>query len=136
MVLDAIDVLAVARHHEAVGVLIDRNDRADNAQLVEHASLARHVFANLHARDVRLDRAEFAAIFDRSFRLQIVHVHVRRATRQVDHDRRLGGRRSGSSRSVVRQRLGPKHIGECETRAEGADLHEATPRQSIAKFLR
>ena len=44
----------------------------------------------LHAGNVGVDRAEFATIFGRGVRLEIVHVHVRRAAGQIDHDGRLG----------------------------------------------
>ena len=100
--MGAVVVLGEAGHHHRVGVLVGGDDRANDGQLVPHAGLARHEFADLDAGDVGLDRAEFAAIFHRSIGLQIVHVHVGRPTGQIDHDRRLlrgaaGGRGLGGA---------------------------------------
>ena len=85
----AVDALAVAGHDERVGVLVDRDDRADDGELVPHLGLQREVLADLHAGDVGRDRLELAAELRRGVGLEVVHVHVRRAAGQVDHDGRL-----------------------------------------------
>src|SRR5262249_37653915 len=83
---NAVGVFTVAGHNQAVGVLVDGYDGADRGKLVPHAGLPRKMLGNLHADHVGLDGPKFAAIFHRGFRLEIVHVHVGRSARQVNHD--------------------------------------------------
>ena len=102
----------------------DGDERADEGQLVHHACLAWHVFADLDAGDVGLDGPKFAAIFQGGVGLEIVHVHVGRAAGQVDHDGRFGRCRAGG----VFAGLGfePQHVAE----------RQAAPNAPMARKLR
>ncbi len=111
----AVLVLAVAGHDQRVGVLVHRAEGADDGQLVPHAGLQGEVLADLDAGHVGGDRLELAAELLGRVRLEIVHVHVRRAAAEVDHDGRLAGRRfaggdlAGAARSIpARDRPAPK----------------------------
>src|SRR5262249_53730148 len=90
-----VGALTVASHHQRVGVLFDGHDGADGGQLIEHPGLQGEVLADGDAGDIRWDRFEFATELDGCLGLEVVHVHVRRATRQVDHDGGLQGRGAG-----------------------------------------
>ena len=129
----AVLVLAVAGHHLRIGVFIDGTERADDGQLVPHAGLQGEVFADLDAGHVGGDRLELAAKLDGRFRLEVVHVHVRRAAAQVDHDGRLD--RGWSCRCRPSPRPAPQHAGQRQTRAEGADLEEAAAVDAVAVAL-
>ncbi len=127
--------LALAGHDQRVGVLVDRHDRADAGELVPHLGLHREMFADLHSRNVGLDRIEFAAEFDRRIGLEVVHVHVRRTARQVDHDRGLVPRRRRLAGWGRGGRAQLKHVGQRQTGAERADLEEIATVHAIAEAL-
>ena len=77
-------------------VLFDEVQAAQHHELVHDAGLLRHQLAALHAGHVAADRLELAAKFDRGARLHVVHVQMRRAAVQEDHDyafARRGARR-------------------------------------------
>jgi hypothetical protein len=63
---------ARSRDNERIGVPIDRDDRADDRQLVEHPGIPREVLADLDAWDIGYDRPELAAVFCRRFGLKVV----------------------------------------------------------------
>src|SRR6516162_5251856 len=94
------------------------------------------MLANLDAGDIRLDWMKLAPEFPGSVRLQVVHIHVRRAARQVDHDCRLRPRwRGGLVRVVGCLRLQPEHIRQGQTCAKCADLEEIAAIDPVAKTL-
>ena len=113
----------------------DGDDGANAGELVPHAGLQREVFADLHAGNVGLDRLEFAAEFGRSVRLEVVHVHVRRAAGQVNHDGGLWPRRCGLMAGVVAWALQAQHVGEGQAGAERADLEEIAAVNAVAEVL-
>ena len=90
---------------------------AEDRELVGDLRLHRHQLADFHARHVGANGIELAAVLDRRLRLHVVHVEVRRAAAQVNHDRRLGppavGRRGG---------LQPQQIGQSQP-AQGQRSH-------------
>src|SRR5262249_54287572 len=91
------------------------------------------VLADLDAGDVGLDRLELALELGRGLRLEVVHVHVRRAARQVDHDGRL-------VRAALRARGGAggpqaEHLAEGESGAERADRQEPAAADAVAEAL-
>ena len=115
-------------------MLVDGDKRADDGQLVEHAGLARHVFANLHAGHVGLDRPKLAAILHGGVRLEVVHVHVRRAAGQVDHDGGLVGRASRAAPVSLAPRR-RSMSARVKPGAERADLEEVAAIEPVAELL-
>ena len=108
----------------------DPGERADHRELVGDLGEPGHVLADFHAVDIRGDRRELAAEFLRRERLQVEHVHVRRAAGQIDVDDRLaGGLRT-------RQRLRTEQFGESEAaEAERSDLQEIAARDAVTELL-
>src|SRR5262249_41308271 len=95
----------------------------------------REVFADLHACDVGVDRIEFAAELFRGIGLEVIHVHVGRTARQVNHDRRflrLAGLLLGSSACGVQ----PQHVCECEASTKCPNLEEIATRDAITEPIR
>src|SRR5262245_10980090 len=115
-------------HRLAVEMIVGRDERPDHRQLIPHAGLQREVFTNLHARNIRLNRLEFAANLGWRFRLEVVHVEVRRAAPQPYHDARLGWRGGG------RQRTPPQEIDQRQTGPESTNLEEIAPTDAVAIF--
>ena len=126
-----VDARVVACAGLDVRMLLARDDGADAGELVPHLRLQGEVLADLHAGDIGRDRLEFAAILDRGIRLEVIHVDVRRAARQVNQDGGLGSPWSGAAGAGAL----PEQLGEREARAEGADLEEVAPRQAVAEAL-
>ena len=62
--LDTVVVFAEPGHHERIGMFVDEDERANDGELIPHARLAGHMFADLDAWYVGLDGFEFAAILD------------------------------------------------------------------------
>ena len=92
----------------------------------------RQQLADLHAGHVGLDRLEFATIFDRGVRLEVVHVHVTGAAVQVDHDDGLVRRLPRASPLCPKA----KHVRQAQAaNAEGADLEEIPAGYAITKPL-
>src|SRR5258706_16458956 len=76
-------------------------------------SLEREVLADLDAGHVGLDGVELAAEFLRRVRLEVVHVHVRRAAGQVDHDGRLRGSPAAGHRAQAQR--SEEHTSELQS---------------------
>jgi len=112
MMLHAVGVFAEAGHRQAVAVFVDRSDGADDGELVPHAGLARHEFADLDAGDVSGDGTKLAAIFDGGVGLEIVHVHMRGAAGQVDHNG--GFARRACASGFCGAGLEAEHVGKRE----------------------
>ena len=117
MVARTDEAVAVAGHHVGIGVFVHRYEGADAGELVPHLRLEREVFADLDAGNVRLDGIEVAPELLGGVGLEVVHVHVRRAARQVDEDNRLapGGTAGGAGAKA-------EHFRQRDRRAERADL--------------
>src|SRR5262249_34314661 len=82
-----------------LGVLIGTVvERTDNRQAIHDARLARHQFANLNARPVRLDGPIGPAIFRRSGWLQVIHVEMTRSAAQPNLNYRRVAARSAHLR--------------------------------------
>jgi hypothetical protein len=103
---------------------------ANDGKLIHHGGDPREDFANLKSRDGRGNRFEFAPNLLGRLRLDVPHVLVGRAATQKNIDDRLGSSRDAGFC------LGPKDIGQRQTAdadSQGADLEEASPRNTIAK---
>lgn len=89
------------------------NERPDERELVRIGGQQRQQLANLKAGQLRRDAGELAANLNRSLRLQIDHVLLRRPTVEMDDDHallRLPNPRSsfGPKQSRQRQRRGAR----------------------------
>src|SRR5215831_18519048 len=87
-------------------------ERTDNRQAIHDARLARHQFANLDARLVRLDGPIGPAIFRRSGWLQVIHVEMTRAAAQPNLNHRRVAARSAHFRGF---RTLPEQSGEAQS---------------------
>ena len=90
-------------------MITNRTDHGANRhELVHHAGQARHQLANLNARHVGADRLKLAADFHRSVGLEVVHILMRRAAGQVDHNH-------GFVRTLSRDTLRPQQLRQRQT---------------------
>src|SRR5262249_45730440 len=81
------------------------------------------------------DRAELAAVLDGGLGLEVVHVHVRRAAGQVDHDGGLAGAARPAIAGPRGRSTGAEHVGQCQAGPEGPDLEEAAASDAVAEPL-
>ena len=110
---------------EGIVIASGTDERADDGELVHHPGDSRHKFADFDAGDIRGDRPKFSPHFARGIRLEIDHVLMRRAPRQVDHDHRLLARRRPG------RLLGPEDVGERQPGPGGAEGGEATDAEKL-----
>ena len=114
----------IARQAQIGAVLIEAAvERADDGKLLHHSRQPRQMFADLDPRHVRGDRPEASADLGRRLHLQVDHVLVRRAPREIDHDHGLVAEAPGSRVASGPRRLGgeePRHRQPAE--GEAADL--------------
>ena len=80
----------IARQAQIGAVLIEAAvERADDGKLLHHSRQPREMLADLNSRNARGDRPEAPADLGRRLHLQVDHVLVRRAPREIDHDHGL-----------------------------------------------
>src|SRR5579872_5251231 len=106
-----------------------RPEPANNRKLVGNSRLLGKQLANVEAGNIGFDRIKLAAILGGSVGLEVVHVDMARAARQVDHDDRL---------LPKLPRVSPlgsqtKQVGQRQTaEAERANTQEFSPRVTAA----
>ena len=139
----------ITRHHplRAHAVSCIRVECGTNdCQFVHQARLARQVFADLDARDVRRNRTELPANFCRCMRLQVVHVEMTWATCEPDQNHGLLLHRlSGFCRlSLLPQQIRQRHTADAKrpdpqkaaTRRVVECEHWCSPREKLPACLR
>ncbi len=130
MVGRAVDAVAVTGHDQGIRMLVDRDHGANDGQFVPHPGLQGHVLTDLHAGNIGGYRSKLAADLRGSIRFEVVHVQVRRSTRQIDHDGGPGG--AGLAFGLG---LGPgaKHAGQGQSGPESPDLEKVTAADAVAE---
>ena len=120
----------IARQAQIGAMLIEAAmERANDGKLFHHRCEARQMFADLDAGDARGDRPKAPADLGWGLHLQVEHVLVRRAPRQIDHDHGLVAEAPGSCAAGGAQGLGghqPRHRQPAE--GEPANLQGMAPR--------
>ena len=90
-----------AQAHVGIVLVGTAVERANDGELVHHPGQTRHVLADLDAGDVGGDGAEGAADLRRGLHLEVVHILVRGAAGQVDHDDGFVRSRARARRSAA-----------------------------------
>ena len=125
---------AAGQHPVAAGEVVAgvMMERADDGKLVGNLRLQREKFRHLHPRHVRFDRRPQPAIFRRSFRLHVIHIHVPGPAiePQQDHGRIFFGHTGSRGSRLHLQELGQTHRGH----SRHAQLQKAAARLAVAIF--
>lgn len=101
------------------------SDAADHGVLVGALRVPRHEFTDIEASHIRLDRMKRTAIFRGSVGLHVIHVQVRRTSREPDEKDRRIGRRGHLTR------FGPQthHVGQAQpAQAQCPEFQNRPPR--------
>ena len=102
---------------------------SDHRELIHSLRQQRHMFADFDAFHVRVNRGKLSAIFNRSQRLEVEHVLMRRPAWQEDHDDRLMIRPFSGRRFRLQQLRKTK-----SSHPQRADLNSSSSTNAVTQF--